>query len=50
MKIISHLVAVSNDIVIGVDNDLPWNLKDELAHFNKYTLNKISIRVRTAFE
>ncbi|NCV46377.1 MAG: dihydrofolate reductase, partial [Proteobacteria bacterium] len=30
MKIISHLVAVSNDLVIGVDNDLPWNLKDDL--------------------
>ena len=40
MKTISHLVAVSNDLVIGVDNDLPWNLKDDLAHFKKYTLNK----------
>ena len=50
MKIISHLVAVSNDLVIGVGNDLPWNLKDDLAHFKKYTLNKIIIMGRKTFE
>ena len=50
MKIISHLVAVSNDLVIRVDNDLPWNLKDDLAHFKKYTLNKIIIMGRKTFE
>ena len=50
MKIISHLVAVSNDLVIGADNDLPWNLKDDLAHFKKYTLNKIIIMGRKTFE
>ena len=50
MKIISHLVAVSNDLVIGVNNDLPWNLKDDLAHFKRYTLNKIIIMGRKTFE
>ena len=50
MKTISHLVAVSNDLVIGVDNDLPWNLKDDLAHFKKYTLNKIIIMGRKTYE
>ena len=25
--IISHVVALSNNRVIGKDNDLPWNLK-----------------------
>ena len=50
MKIISHLVAVSKDLVIGVNNDLPWNLKDDLAHFKKYTLNKIIIMGRKTFE
>jgi len=50
MKIISHLVAVSNDLVIGVDNDLPWSLKDDLVHFKKYTLNKIIIMGRKTFE
>ena len=50
MKIISHLVAVSNNLVIGVDNDLPWNLKADLAHFKKYTLNKIIIMGRKTYE
>ena len=50
MKIISHLVAVSNNVVIGVDNDLPWNLKADLAHFKKYTLNKIIIMGRKTYE
>ena len=50
MKIISHLVAVSNNRVIGVDNDLPWNLKADLAHFKKNTLNKIIIMGRKTYE
>ena len=50
MKIISHLVAVSNNMVIGIDNDLPWNLKTDLAHFKKYTLNKTIIMGRKTFE
>ena len=33
MIIISHVVALSNNRVIGVDNDLPWRLKKDLAHF-----------------
>ena len=50
MKTISHLVAVSNNLVIGVDNDLPWNLKADLAHFKKYTLDKIIIMGRKTYE
>jgi dihydrofolate reductase len=50
MKIISHLVAVSNNGVIGVDNDLPWNLKADLAHFKEYTLNKTIVMGRKTFE
>ena len=50
MKIISHLVAVSNNLVIGVDNDLPWNLEADLAHFKKYTLDKIIIMGRKTYE
>ena len=50
MKIISHLVAVSNNGVIGVDNDLPWNLKADLAHFRDYTLNKTIVMGRKTFE
>ena len=41
--IISHVVALSNNRVIGKDNDLPWNLKTDLKHFREYTTNKILI-------
>ena len=48
--IISHVVAMSNNNVIGVDNNLPWNLKTDLAHFKEYTSNKIIIMGRKTFE
>ena len=47
---ISHVVALSNNNVIGVDNNLPWNLKADLAHFKAYTNNKIIIMGRKTFE
>jgi len=50
MIIISHLVALSNNNVIGVNNDLPWKLKTDLAHFKNYTTNKIIIMGRKTFE
>ena len=46
MIIISHVVALSNNKVIGVNNDLPWSLKKDLAHFRAYTTNKIIIMGR----
>ena len=48
--IISHLVALSNNNVIGVNNDLPWKLKTDLIHFKNYTTNKIIIMGRKTFE
>ena len=48
--IISHVVAMSNNWVIGVNNDLPWSLKDDLAHFKKYTMGKIMIMGRKTYE
>tara|TARA_B100001029_G_scaffold78045_1_gene63820 strand:+ start:2294 stop:2812 length:519 start_codon:yes stop_codon:yes gene_type:complete len=48
--IISHLVAVSNNFVIGKDNDLPWRLKKDLQHFSAYTQNKSMIMGRKTFE
>tara|TARA_Y100001970_G_scaffold222998_1_gene274450 strand:- start:2236 stop:2742 length:507 start_codon:yes stop_codon:yes gene_type:complete len=50
MITISHVVALSNNRVIGVDNDLPWRLKKDLAHFKAYTTNKIIIMGRKTFE
>ena len=48
--IISHVVALSNNRVIGKNNDLPWNLKTDLKHFREYTTNKILIMGRKTFE
>ena len=50
MITISHVVALSNNNVIGVDNNLPWNLKTHLAHFKDYTTNKIIVMGRKTFE
>ena len=44
--IISHVVALSNNNVIGVDNKLPWNLKTDLKHFKNYTTDKILLMGR----
>ncbi len=48
--IISHLVAISNNFVIGVNNDLPWSLKKDLKHFSSYTQNKAIVMGRKTFE
>ena len=48
--IISHVVAMSNNWVIGVNNDLPWSLKYDLAHFKKYTTGKIIVMGRKTYE
>jgi len=48
--IISHLVAVSNNNVIGKDNDLPWKLKKDLLHFKNYTIGKTVLMGRKTFE
>ena len=50
MITISHVVALSNNNVIGIDNNLPWNLKTDLAHFKDYTTNKIIVMGRKTFE
>ena len=48
--IISHLVALSNNFVIGVNNDLPWKLKKDLQHFSAYTQHKTIVMGRKTFE
>ncbi len=48
--IVSHLVALSNNFVIGVNNDLPWKLKKDLQHFSAYTQNKAIVMGRKTFE
>ena len=46
---ISHLVAVSNNSVIGVDNHLPWTLKADLKHLSAYTQKKAIIMGKNTF-
>ena len=50
MSVISHLVAMAKNRVIGVNNDLPWSLPDDLNHFKQYTLNKPIVMGRKTFE
>ena len=48
--IISTVVAMNSKYLIGINNDLPWRLKDDLEHFKNYTLNKPIIMGRKTFE
>ena len=48
--IISSLVAMNADNVIGVNNDLPWKLKDDLQHFKNYSMNKAIIMGRNTYD
>jgi dihydrofolate reductase len=48
--IISHLVARSKNNVIGINNNLPWTLKDDLSHFKAYTLGKPMLMGRKTYE
>ncbi len=50
MTVISHLVAMAQNRVIGVNNDLPWSLPEDLKHFKEYTLDKPIIMGRKTFE
>ena len=48
--IISSLVAMNADNLIGVNNDLPWKLKDDLQHFKNYSMNKAIIMGRNTYD
>ena len=48
--IISILVAMNEEFLIGVNNDLPWKLQDDLEHFKNYSLNKPIIMGSKTFE
>lgn len=49
-QIISIVVAMNFDKIIGVDNNLPWHIPEDLAHFKKITLGKPVIMGRKTFE
>lgn len=42
--------AEDNNHGIGIDNKLPWKIKEEMQHFRKTTINKILVMGRKTFE
>lgn len=44
------IVAAGRNGVIGRDNDLPWRLPDDLAHFKRLTLGKPIVMGRKTWE
>ncbi len=48
--ILSHIVAVSENEVIGKDNGLLWHFSEDLAYFKKRTTGKILIMGRKTFD
>ena len=47
---ISFVVAKSDNNVIGINNKLPWHLKDDLKNFKKLTLGHHILMGRKTFE
>lgn len=47
---ISFVVAKSTNNVIGVENKLPWHLKDDLQNFKKLTMGHHILMGRKTFE
>ena len=50
MSKISIIVAASNNLVIGKDNDLPWSLPSDLKNFKKVTEGSFVIMGRKCWE
>ena len=48
--ILSHIVAVSENDVIGVNNDLPWEIPEDMKFFRDKTKGKAMIMGRKTFE
>ncbi|WP_372588601.1 type 3 dihydrofolate reductase [Pseudoalteromonas xiamenensis] len=48
--IISMIAAMANNRVIGLDNQMPWHLPADLAHFKRVTMSKPVIMGRKTFE
>lgn len=47
---ISMIAALSENNVIGINGQLPWRLKKDLAHFRALTLGKTVLMGRKTFE
>ncbi|TFF74301.1 type 3 dihydrofolate reductase [Aeromonas taiwanensis] len=47
---ISMIAAMAHDRVIGLDNQMPWHMPADLAHFKRVTLGKPVLMGRKTFE
>jgi dihydrofolate reductase len=50
MSVVSLVVAMARNHVIGRDNTLPWRLPEDLKHFKAVTLGKPVLMGRRTFE
>ena len=48
--IVTLIVAVADNGVIGRDNALPWHLPEDLKHFKRITMGKPVVMGRKTFE
>ena len=48
--LVSHVVAIARDGVIGRDNAMPWHLPDDLKRFKALTMGKPMLMGRKTFE
>ena len=48
--LLSLIAAMDRNRVIGVDNDLPWRLPDDMRHFRRTTTGKPVIMGRKTYE
>lgn len=48
--IISFVVAMDRNHLIGVDGDLPWHLPDDMKHFRQVTMGKPVLMGRVTYE
>ena len=46
---ISLIVAIAPNRVIGIDNKIPWDIKEDMLHFKTYTLNKTVLMGKNTF-
>ena len=47
---VSFIVAKAENNVIGINNKLPWHLKDDLQNFKKITMGHHMLMGRKTFE
>ncbi|MBP3963366.1 dihydrofolate reductase [Paenibacillus sp. DLE-14] len=47
---IAMIAAMARNRVIGIDNDMPWSLPAEMAHFRRSTAGKTVVMGRKTFE